>query len=261
MDRLIAGTRLLPADQSSSSAGQVAARRQQRATTRSYDGLCSEGIAHPEVYRPDYLPPTGSGSGRGAVADGTPKAASRAVAEWSTPSSSSASCRSWSGPTHMFMTGVRGAGMTTFFQNDNDDSSRSHQYIILTALNFPLAFRRINTLRPAAMFFASPLSADVWRVEQAHRAARSAWTSQTYPLHDTSYVIARFHYVMAPGTLFALLAGSSTRTRRRQAEDEETLGKVHLDRRRSRWTSFSSRCSSWVFGVRVACSTPQRPTN
>jgi hypothetical protein len=42
------------------------------------------------------------------------------------------------------------------------------------------------------------------------------------PLHDTNYVVGQFHYIVAPGTLLALCAGtagsgtgaSSTRTRR-----------------------------------------------
>jgi cytochrome c oxidase subunit 1 len=52
-------------------------------------------------------------------------------------------------------------------------------------------------------------------------------------LHDTFYVIGHFHYVVAPGTIFALMAGIyywyPKATGRKL---NETLGKIHF------WTSF-----------------------
>ena len=49
------------------------------------------------------------------------------------------------------------------------------------------------------------------------------------PLHDTYYVIAHFHYVVAPGTIFALFAGIyywfPKATGRKM---NETLGKIHF---------------------------------
>jgi cytochrome c oxidase subunit 1 len=52
-------------------------------------------------------------------------------------------------------------------------------------------------------------------------------------LHDTNYVIGHFHYVVAPGTIFALFAGIyywfPKVTGRRM---NETLGKIHF------WPSF-----------------------
>ena len=49
------------------------------------------------------------------------------------------------------------------------------------------------------------------------------------PLHDTYYVIGHFHYVVAPGTIFALFAGVyywyPKATGRKM---NETLGKIHF---------------------------------
>src|ERR687897_2600664 len=49
------------------------------------------------------------------------------------------------------------------------------------------------------------------------------------PLHDTYYVIGHFHYVVAPGTIFALFAGVyywfPKATGRMM---NETLGKIHF---------------------------------
>jgi cytochrome c oxidase subunit 1 len=49
------------------------------------------------------------------------------------------------------------------------------------------------------------------------------------PLHDTYYVIAHFHYVVAPGTIFGLMAGIyywfPKATGRKM---NETLGKIHF---------------------------------
>jgi cytochrome c oxidase subunit 1 len=60
------------------------------------------------------------------------------------------------------------------------------------------------------------------------------------PLHDTYYVIAHFHYVVAPGTIFALFAGIyywfPKATGRRM---NELLGKIHF------WGSFV--CINIVF--------------
>ena len=49
------------------------------------------------------------------------------------------------------------------------------------------------------------------------------------PLHDTNYVVAHFHYLVAPGTIFALFAGIyywfPKITGRMM---NETLGKIHF---------------------------------
>jgi cytochrome c oxidase subunit 1 len=60
------------------------------------------------------------------------------------------------------------------------------------------------------------------------------------PLHDTYYVIGHFHYVVAPGTIFALFAGIYywyPKATGRQLN--ETLGKVHF------WGSFV--CMNLIF--------------
>ena len=54
-------------------------------------------------------------------------------------------------------------------------------------------------------------------------------------LHDTYYVIGHFHYVVAPGTIFALFAGIYYwYPKDHGAADERVLGQVHF------WRSSSS---------------------
>ena len=65
-------------------------------------------------------------------------------------------------------------------------------------------------------------------------------SSSDIHLHDTYYVIGHFHYVVAPGTIFALFAGIywwfPKVTGRRMSE---TLGRVHF------WGSFV--CMNFIF--------------
>ena len=124
---------------------------------------------------------------------------------------------------HMFMTGM-GTVMATFFQTTTMIISIP-SVAILTALVISLwgASIRYNTPMLFAVAFLPmfgiggltglPLGLNVADI----------------PLHDTYYVIAHFHYVVAPGTIFALFAGIyywfPKATGRMM---NETLGKIHF---------------------------------
>ena len=102
---------------------------------------------------------------------------------------------------HMFMTGM-GTAMAAFFQTTTMIISIP-SVVILTALIISLwgGSIRFNTPMLFAVGFLPmfgiggltglPLGLNVADI----------------PLHDTYYVIAHFHYVVAPGTIFALFAG------------------------------------------------------
>jgi cytochrome c oxidase subunit 1 len=124
---------------------------------------------------------------------------------------------------HMFMTGM-GTAMATFFQTTTMIISIP-SVVILTALILSLwgGSIRFNTPMLFALGFLPmfgiggltglPLGLNVADI----------------PLHDTYYVIGHFHYVVAPGTIFALFAGVyywfPKATGRMM---NETLGKIHF---------------------------------
>jgi cytochrome c oxidase subunit 1 len=124
---------------------------------------------------------------------------------------------------HMFMTGM-GTAMAAFFQTTTMIISIP-SVVILTALVISLwgGSIRFNTPMLFAIAFLPmfgiggltglPLGLNIADI----------------PLHDTYYVIAHFHYVVAPGTIFALMAGIyywyPKATGRRM---NETLGKIHF---------------------------------
>ncbi len=124
---------------------------------------------------------------------------------------------------HMFMTGM-GTAMAAFFQTTTMIISIP-SVVILTALIISLwgGSIRYNTPMLFAVAFLPmfgiggltglPLGLNVADI----------------PLHDTYYVIAHFHYVVAPGTIFALFAGIyywyPKATGRKM---NETLGKIHF---------------------------------
>ena len=124
---------------------------------------------------------------------------------------------------HMFMTGM-GTAMATFFQTTTMIISIP-SVVILTALVLSLwgGSIRFNTPMLFALGFLPmfgiggltglPLGLNVADI----------------PLHDTYYVIGHFHYVVAPGTIFALFAGIyywfPKATGRMM---NETLGKIHF---------------------------------
>jgi cytochrome c oxidase subunit 1 len=124
---------------------------------------------------------------------------------------------------HMFMTGM-GTAMAAFFQTTTMIISVP-SVVILTALIISLwgGSIRYNTPMLFAVAFLPmfgiggltglPLGLNISDI----------------PLHDTYYVIAHFHYVVAPGTIFALMGGIyywyPKATGRRM---NETLGKIHF---------------------------------
>jgi cytochrome c oxidase subunit 1 len=124
---------------------------------------------------------------------------------------------------HMFMTGM-GTTMAAFFQTTTMIISIP-SVVILTALVISLwgGSIRFNTPMLFALGFLPmfgiggltglPLGLNITDI----------------PLHDTYYVIGHFHYVVAPGTIFALFAGVyywyPKATGRLM---NETLGKIHF---------------------------------
>jgi cytochrome c oxidase subunit 1 len=135
---------------------------------------------------------------------------------------------------HMFMTGM-GTAMAAFFQTTTMIISVP-SVVILTALIISLwgGSIRFNTPMLFAVAFLPmfgiggltglPLGLNIADI----------------PLHDTYYVIAHFHYVVAPGTIFGLFAGIyywyPKATGRKMSE---WLGKIHF------WGSFV--CMNIVF--------------
>ncbi len=135
---------------------------------------------------------------------------------------------------HMFMTGM-GTVMSTFFQTTTMIISVP-SVVILTALLLSLygSSMRFNTPMLFALAFLPMFGIGGLTGLPLGLAVTDI------PLHDTYYVIAHFHYVVAPGTIFALFAGIyywfPKATGRMM---NETLGKIHF------WGSFI--CINIVF--------------
>jgi len=102
---------------------------------------------------------------------------------------------------HMFLTGM-GTTINTFFQTTTMIISVP-SIIILTALIISLygGSIRFNTPMLFALAFLP-----MFGIGGLTGLPLGLSTSDIY-LHDTYYVIGHFHYVVAPGTLFALFAG------------------------------------------------------
>jgi len=128
---------------------------------------------------------------------------------------------------HMFMTGM-GTVMSAFFQTTTMIISIP-SVIILTSLMISLwgGSIRFNTPMLFALAFLPmfgiggltglPLGLNIADI----------------PLHDTYYVIGHFHYVVAPGTIFALFAGIYYWFPKATGRVmNETLGRLHF------WPSF-----------------------
>jgi cytochrome c oxidase subunit 1 len=123
---------------------------------------------------------------------------------------------------HMFMTGM-GTAMAAFFQTTTMIISIP-SVVILTALVISLwgGSIRFNTPMLFAVAFLPMFGIG------GLTGLPLAFNIADIPLHDTYYVIAHFHYVVAPGTIFALFAGIyywyPKATGRKM---NETLGKIH----------------------------------
>lgn len=128
---------------------------------------------------------------------------------------------------HMFLTGM-GTVISAFFQTTTMIISIP-SVVILTALFVSLwgGSIRFNTPMLFALAFLP-----MFGIGGLTGLPLGLAPSDMY-LHDTYYVIGHFHYVVAPGTIFALFAGIyywfPKITGRRM---NETLGKVHF------WGSF-----------------------
>lgn len=102
---------------------------------------------------------------------------------------------------HMFLTGM-GTKMSAFFQTTTMIISIP-SVIILTALLISLwgGSIRFNTPMLFALAFLPMFGIG------GLTGLPLGLTASDIPLHDTYYVIGHFHYVVAPGTIFALFAG------------------------------------------------------
>jgi cytochrome c oxidase subunit 1 len=124
---------------------------------------------------------------------------------------------------HMFMTGM-GTEMAAFFQTTTMIISIP-SVVILTALVISLwgGSIRFNTPMLFALGFLPMFGIG------GLTGLPLAFNIADIPLHDTYYVIGHFHYVVAPGTIFALFAGVyywfPKATGRKM---NETLGKIHF---------------------------------
>lgn len=102
---------------------------------------------------------------------------------------------------HMFLTGM-GTAISTFFQTTTMIISIP-SVVILSALLISLhgGAIRFNTAMLFALAFLPMFGIG------GLTGLPLGLTSSDIALHDTYYVIGHFHYVVAPGTLFALFAG------------------------------------------------------
>lgn len=135
---------------------------------------------------------------------------------------------------HMFMTGM-GTVISSFFQVTTMIISLP-SVIILTALMLSLwgGSIRFNTPMLFALAFLPMFGIG------GLTGLPLGLSAADIPLHDTYYVIAHFHYVVAPGTIFALFAGVYFAYPKVVGRAmSELLGKIHF------WGSFI--CINGVF--------------
>src|SRR3990170_5024469 len=129
---------------------------------------------------------------------------------------------------HMFMTGM-GTAMAAFFQTTTMIISIP-SIIILSALIISLWGGSIRFTVPMLFALAFLPMFGIGGLT----GLPLGLSATDIPLHDTYYVVGHFHYVVAPGTIFALFAGIyywfPKMTGRKM---NETLGKIHF------WGSFA----------------------
>ncbi|HTY11340.1 MAG TPA: cbb3-type cytochrome c oxidase subunit I [Bacteroidota bacterium] len=124
---------------------------------------------------------------------------------------------------HMFMTGM-GTIISTFFQTTTMIISIP-SIVILTALFISLWGGSIRFTTPMLFALAFLPMFGIGGLT----GLPLGLSATDIPLHDTYYVIGHFHYVVAPGTIFALFAGIyhwfPKLTGRKM---NETLGRIHF---------------------------------
>jgi cytochrome c oxidase subunit 1 len=102
---------------------------------------------------------------------------------------------------HMFLTGM-GATMNTFFQATT---------LIISVPSMILGASLVLSLWGGAIRFTTPMLFALAFLPMfglgGFTGIPLALAVTNIPLHDTYYVIGHFHYVVAPGTLFAIFAG------------------------------------------------------
>src|SRR5947209_1142910 len=124
---------------------------------------------------------------------------------------------------HMFMTGM-GTTMSTFFQTTTMIISIP-SVVILTCFIMSLYGGAIRYTVP--MLFATAFL-PMFAIGGLTGLPLGLTASDIY-LHDTFYVIGPFHYVVAPGTLFALFAGVYYWYQKATGKQmNETIGKLHF---------------------------------
>ena len=102
---------------------------------------------------------------------------------------------------HMYLTGM-GTAMSTFFQFTT---------VIISLPSITIGMGLLLTLWGGRIRFTTPM---VFALGFLPMFALGGFTgmplalgSTNVPLHDTNYVVGHFHYIAAPGILFALFAG------------------------------------------------------